>query len=225
MSSQKGFYSSSAGDTDFRRKWDRAEYEKKAQSNAKDTKEREKDEERKRKGLKPKKKDTDPPAPALLQLRDTEVDLSSKLNKTEVVTVSQIASKQPGYYCDVCDCTVKDSVNYLDHINGKKHQQMLGMSMRVERSTADQVRARLERLKRKADDVPVDLATRVERAKQEEEEEKRLKKEKRKERKKSKRDHDDDEGSKVVDGFEIEGGDGGVDMAALMGFGSFGSSK
>ncbi|KAJ3041412.1 zinc finger, matrin-type 2 [Rhizophlyctis rosea] len=215
--SGKGFYSSSAGDTDFRRKWDRAEYEKKAQLNQKDAKEREKDEERRRKGLKPEHKKEEAPERSLLQARDEEVDLSSKLNKTEVVQVSNIASKQPGYYCEICDCTVKDSVNYLDHINGKKHQQMLGMSMKVERSTADQVKARLERLKRKADDGPLDLAARVEKAQREEEEEKRLKKERKKEKKKQKRGEDAE-----LEGVEIEGE---VDMASIMGFGGFGSTK
>jgi len=35
---------------------------------------------------------------------------------------------------------LRDSASYLDHINGKYHNRALGMSMRVERSTADDVR-------------------------------------------------------------------------------------
>ena len=38
---------------------------------------------------------------------------------------------------------MKDSLTYLDHINGKKHQRNLGMSMRIERSSLDQVSRKL----------------------------------------------------------------------------------
>ena len=33
---------------------------------------------------------------------------------------SDDVSKSSGYYCEVCECSLKDSVAYLDHINGKK---------------------------------------------------------------------------------------------------------
>eukprot|EP00958_Prasinococcus_capsulatus_P003578 scaffold323_cov414-Prasinococcus_capsulatus_cf.AAC.60 len=39
---------------------------------------------------------------------------------------------------------MRDSISYLDHINGKKQQKMLGMSMRVERSNVHQVKDRLK---------------------------------------------------------------------------------
>ena len=49
--------------------------------------------------------------------RTEKVVLDANLNKTQLVQSTSIASKQPGYYCKVCDCVMKD---YLDHINGKK---------------------------------------------------------------------------------------------------------
>lgn len=44
---------------------------------------------------------------------------------------------------------MKDSNAYYDHINGKKHNRMLGMSMVVERVGLDRVKAKLAGLKRK----------------------------------------------------------------------------
>jgi hypothetical protein len=48
----------------------------------------------------------------------------------------------------------------LDHINGKRHQRKLGMSMRVERSTLGQIKNRLAMHKRKHESGHVDVADR-----------------------------------------------------------------
>lgn len=80
---------------------------------------------------------------ANLKARDRQIDLAANLNKTQVVSLTSSLSQQAGYYCSVCDCVLKDSVSYLDHINGKYHNRSLGMSMRVEQSTPDQVRVDL----------------------------------------------------------------------------------
>ena len=57
----------------------------------------------------------------------------------------------------MCDCILRDSQSYLDHINGKYHNRALGMSMTVEKSTADDVRKKFESLqKTKNQPAPVD---------------------------------------------------------------------
>ncbi|GLT55412.1 hypothetical protein SLA2020_285350 [Shorea laevis] len=124
-------------DNTFRRKFDREEYLERAR-------EREKEEAEGR----VKSKSRGPPVQRKpLKHRDYEVDLESRLGKTQVVTPVAPLSQQAGYYCSVCECVVKDSANYLDHINGKKHQRALGMSMRVERASVEQVKERFENLK------------------------------------------------------------------------------
>lgn len=56
------------------------------------------------------------------------------------------SGKHDGFYCKVCDCTVKDSSNYSDHINGKKHNKALGISLKnFTDSTLDEVKAMYEK--------------------------------------------------------------------------------
>lgn len=190
---------------DHRRKWDRSQYERIAQDRIK--------------SLKKDDKDTDevPISRELLKRRDYKVDLDSKLGKSVVISKTTPTSQSGGYYCNVCDCVVKDSINFLDHINGKKHQRNLGMSMKVERSSLDQVKNRFQTNKKKMEEKQKDyeLDAKVREAKEEEERYKEYKREKRKDRKrKADDDGDEDASSEMPD-----------DMAALMGFKGFGGAR
>ncbi|MBN3297373.1 ZMAT2 protein, partial [Amia calva] len=160
---------------DFRRKWDKDEYEKLAQKRL--TEERE-------------KKDGKPSPPVkreLLRHRDYKVDLESKLGKTIVITKTTPQAEMD--------------------------QRNLGMSMRVERSSLDQVKKRFEVNKKKMEEKQkeYDFEERMKELREEEEKAKAYKKEKQKEKKR-----------KADDDLNFEEDD---EMAAVMGFSGFGSSK
>uniref|UniRef100_M4FE91 U1-type domain-containing protein n=3 Tax=Brassica campestris TaxID=3711 RepID=M4FE91_BRACM len=190
-------------DNTFRKKFDTEEYRERAR------KREEKEADRS------KSQPKGPPVQrAPLKHRDYHVDLESRLGKTQVVTPVAPLSQQAGYFCRVCDCVVKDSANYLDHINGKKHQRALGMSMRVERSSLEQVQERFEVLKKRKTPGTFseqDLDERIRKQQEEEEEHKRQRREKKKEKKK---------GKVIEEEPEMD-----PEVAELMGFGGFGSSK
>ncbi|KAL9685352.1 hypothetical protein QQ045_022801 [Rhodiola kirilowii] len=201
---QPGSSGTGGVDNTFRRKFDKEEYLERA---------RQREREEKEGGSKSKSR-----GPVVqrkpLKHRDFEVNLESRLGKTQVVTPVAPLSQQAGYYCSVCECVVKDSANYLDHINGKKHQRALGMSMRVERASLEQVQERFESLKKRK--IPgtfteEDLDERVLKQQLEEEERKRQRREKKKEKKEMEKAREEE----FVD----------PDVAAMMGFGGFGGSK
>ena len=87
-----------------------------------------------------------------LKARDYAVDLSSKVGKTQLITKSTPFQDQGGYYCNVCDCVLRDSISFLDHINSRRHHRNMGMSMKMERSTLDQVKNRFALNKEKKED-------------------------------------------------------------------------
>lgn len=57
----------------------------------------------------------------------------------QVIGLNTPLSQQAGYFCSVCNCVLRDSQSYLDHVNGKYHQRALGMNMNVEKSSLEQV--------------------------------------------------------------------------------------
>ncbi|KJP87395.1 hypothetical protein AK88_02952 [Plasmodium fragile] len=113
-----------------------------------------------------KKKVPSPPPPSerkLLEGRKEILTLEKNLGKVQIVTEKTIKQEQGGYYCKICDCVLKDSQTYLDHINGKNHNRMLGYSMKVKRVALSDVIKKLDilrdakRKKSQQDDVPVEM--------------------------------------------------------------------
>ncbi len=109
---------------------------------------------------------------------------------------------------------VKDSINYLDHINGKKHQRNWGMSMRVKRSTLGDVKDRFSKhqatAEAKAAEGEYSLEERMKVIAEEEEKMRAYRKERKKEKKRKNEDED----------LPID-----EDVAAAMGFGGFGAKR
>uniref|UniRef100_A0A7S1YTZ5 U1-type domain-containing protein n=1 Tax=Ditylum brightwellii TaxID=49249 RepID=A0A7S1YTZ5_9STRA len=109
---------------------------------------------------------------AFLKARKNKVDLTSKLGTTEIINPDAVSnsggnkedgcvaitdgitksSTGVGWHCRVCDCFLKDSLTYLDHINGRKHQRHLGFSMRAEKSSTSDVSNKLAILAKKKRD-------------------------------------------------------------------------
>ncbi|KAF8822196.1 hypothetical protein IE077_004184 [Cardiosporidium cionae] len=84
-----------------------------------------------------------------LQSRHEIFNLEKELGKSKIVTAETPKMYQGGYWCEVCECLIKDSQAYLDHVNGKKHNRLLGMTMRVERVSVENVKKKLHQLYRK----------------------------------------------------------------------------
>ena len=122
----------------FRREWDKEAFEAKAKARLAEEESLEEERERKKTA----------PAPivqrAPLQRRTEELRLEKLEGSRQLVTgaQAQAGSFSAAYHCKVCDCVLRDSANYLLHINGRKHNRMLGMSMRAERSTLEEVKVR-----------------------------------------------------------------------------------
>lgn len=209
-------------DNTARRTWDKDEFAEKA---AKREAEAADDEDSAYAIKKRKRLERDPLHQGLivarsnLQKRDYELNLTERLNKTQVIGLNTPLNQQAGYYCSVCDCVLRDSQSYLDHINGKFHNRALGMSMRVEKSTVEQVKNRLEMHKAKQAEVrPEDyLPDGIDRRLAEREAAEERAKQERKERKK--------EAKRAAAAGDEEEEEADPDMMALMGFGGFGGSK
>merc|ERR1712190_532463 len=98
--------------------------------------------------------------------------------KSQVVTTHTIKPMQGGFWCSCCECLIKDSSAYLEHVNGRRHNRNLGMNMKVEKIGIDRVKEKLKSM-RKEPEVAVeaeDITARIKALEEEQEEKKRRKK-------------------------------------------------
>ena len=187
---------------------------------------------------------------AFLKARRNNVDIDSKIGTSEMVSAESaaLASKAVdnkdavvksgiGWHCKVCDCFLKDSHTYLDHINGRKHQRKLGYSMRVERSTKDDLKNRLSQLTKKKEEVekreeiPEPEMKYEDLVKQKDEDEQRRKDERRKKRQERKKrlqqqgSTGEEQEDEEEEGEEVQSEGLDPAMAAMMGFSGFGGGN
>merc|ERR1712187_221681 len=123
-----------------------------------------------------------------LKQRSDDLELDRDLGKSRVITTHTIKPMQGGYWCSVCECLIKDSSAYLEHVNGRRHNRNLGMNMKVEKIGVDRIKEKLKAMKKGPEAAaPEDIAARIQALEDEQEEKKRRKKEKKRKKKKKKR--------------------------------------
>jgi U4/U6.U5 tri-snRNP component SNU23 len=155
-------------------------------------------------------------------------------SKKEAIKLSDgVKSTGVGFHCTVCDCFLKDSMTYLDHINGRKHQRKLGFTMRVERSTESDVLNKLESLKRQhakndstvQGELNFDVLVREKDEAEERRKEERQRKRKERRQLQKKIQSEPDNQYDLEEEIEEEDAQIDPDMAALMGFSGFAGGK
>ena len=91
---------------------------------------------------------------ALLSARSSKVDVESMIGRNLVTAPSSEGDRGPGFKCEVCNMTYKDSAAYLTHVNSSYHQRNLGFSMQVKKADIGGVRSKFASLKRKLPPKP-----------------------------------------------------------------------
>lgn len=145
-----------------------------------------------------KRKDPFIPLPAsqrtYLKQRTIDLNLDKNMGKSQVVTAHTIKPMQGGYWCSVCECLLKDSATYLDHVNGRRHNRNLGMNMKVEKVGVDRIREKLKAMRKEPEAIePEDIAKRIQALEEEQDEKKRRKKDKKKNKKRKGQDDNNEE--------------------------------
>lgn len=168
-----------------------------------------------------------------------------------MASVTGRRGRSAGFYCADCDLTFKDNIQWVEHLNSRGHLVAAGVQAEVKRASLDEVRQRLRYLKSLRDDrlaagdAALDLHERLrlrELQMQKDKDDRRIRKREERRRKAAAattatatgmdvdgqhhNDDDDDDAGGGGGGSSVKMEDSHTeDVAALMGFGGFGTTK
>lgn len=227
-------YGAPAGDTDFRKTWDLDEYA----ARAKDREAKEKEESKARYEAKLAGKKYHKPLSGnetYTSARRNVLDLAGQVGKTQLVPAGAGVGKRgrgAGFYCEACDLTFKDNLQFVEHLNSPQHLINSGQTTEVKRATAQEVHDRIAFYVQRKEDLEKEHATslhdRLQLRQEEldkETEERRLKRREELEKKRRAKEEAEKVKMEYGDDVRIEGEHDEDDMMAQMGFTAFGTSK
>lgn len=160
------------------------------------------------------------PKPTRAMQAHQDLDLEKDSGTIRLVENEDGHGGGPGFYCDVCKKTCKDSVGYLDHINGRMHLRRLGQTTQAERGTLQNVKDRIAyiRAERALGATPAqryDFDARL----------RQIAADQRREHEQRRRDRQEGRRRKKPRSDEDVVVQDDADVMAAMGFGSFGSTR
>lgn len=227
-------YGAPAGDTDFRKTYDLDEYAAKA----KEREAQEKEERKARYEAKMAGKKYHAPMTGdetYTSARRKIIDHTAQVGKTQIVAGGAGVGKRgrsAGFYCEACDLTFKDNLQYIEHLNTLDHLRRSGETNEVKRATAEEVHERIASHVRRIANLEKEKATSLEERldlRREEDakeaEEKRAKRREEAERKRAKKEEAEKAKTDYGEDVRIEGEHDEDDMMAQMGIAGFGTSK
>lgn len=172
----------------------------------------------------------------LTTARSRALDFSAQVGKTQLVPAGGAVGKRgrgAGIYCEACDLTFKDNLQWVDHVNSVQHLRATGQTSQVRKASAEEVHRRIDELWEKKQMEKVQATTslkeKLELQEVEDEKEREAKRLKRKEAADKRRQELEKQMEVKIEYGEdvrIEGEHDDDDMMAMMGFsGGFGSTK
>ena len=171
----------------------------------------------------------------LTQARHEKLNISGNVGKMTLMAAGSATGKRgkgAGNYCEDCDLTFKDSMQWVEHINSMQHLRAIGQSGEVKRATKEEVERRIdevwERIQDEKKGLVMSVGERLEIRREEDEksrEERRIKRLRLAERRREEREKDVQIKKEYGEDIRVEGEHDEDDMMASMGITGFGTSK